>query len=68
VTVGGKGDKVKPNGKTGLSRTVTGLALRITIYPPPADENPAVIRCHVAAGTLREHGGPSSPSGSIRLL
>jgi hypothetical protein len=54
--------------KTGLSRTVTGLAWRITIYPPPADENPAVIRCHVAAGTLREHGGPSLPSGSIRLM
>jgi len=54
--------------KTGLSRPVTGSALRIIIYPPPADENPAVIRCHVAAGPLREHGGPSSPSGSICLM
>jgi hypothetical protein len=54
--------------KTGLSRTVTGLAWRITIYPPPADGNPAVIRCHVAAGTLREHGGPSLPSDNICLM
>jgi len=54
--------------KTGLRRTVTGLASRITIYPPPADENPAVIRFHVAAGTLREHDGPSSPSGSTCLM
>jgi hypothetical protein len=48
-----------------LNSPATGVTARITVYPPPAAENPAVIRLPVAASMLGKRGGQSLRSGGF---